>query len=96
MTPIELLPRDELKVVPHPSALQNSSVKINYGVHICQASLNMIGRVCVGIVVGICIAFACRNEVPYDFINVHIILCVVGVSIYLFFIYFCNMSAHIP
>lgn len=65
---------------PKPSTEQE-----NYGLHICQATLNMIGRLCVGIVVGINLAFAFRFGVPLSTMNQHIVLCVIGVSIFLSF-----------
>lgn len=52
----------------------------NYGLHICQATLNMIGRLCVGVVVGICLAYGFRNGLPLNVMNQHIVLCVIGVS----------------
>lgn len=73
-------PHNEPQIIPLSVDQPKPQVKENYGWHICQTILNMIGRLCVGIVVGICIAFAFRNEVPYDSTNVHIVLCVIGVS----------------
>lgn len=70
----------ELSQYKKPLEQPKTTVKENYRWHICQTSFNMIGRICIGIIVGVCIAFSFRNEEPYDSTNVHIILCVIGVS----------------
>lgn len=82
MTPnsIEILPYKEPQNISVSAEQPKAPEKENYGWHIFQTTLSMIGRLCNGIVVGICIAFCYRNEVPFDPTNVHIIFCVIGVS----------------
>lgn len=70
----------ELSQYKEPMEQPKPPVKENYRWHICQTSFSMIGRICIGIIVGVCIAFSFRNEEPFDSTNVHIILCVIGVS----------------
>ncbi|XP_026330953.1 uncharacterized protein LOC113238329 [Hyposmocoma kahamanoa] len=75
---IDTLEFTESKTITLPVQQQKALIKENYGWHICQTTLNMIGRLCIGIVVGICIAFAFRNGVPLNATSQHIVLCVIG------------------
>lgn len=77
---IEVPPHKVPETVHLPVEQPKPPVKENNGWHICQTTLSIIGRFCIGIVVGICIAFVFRNEEPFDLTNVHIVFCVVGVS----------------
>lgn len=88
---IEVTPY-EPKVVPFPGVETKSTAPENYGLHIFQATLNMVGRFCVGVVVAINLAFAFRFGVPVSVMNLHIILCVIGVSI-LFILKFLKQMA---
>lgn len=82
---IEAIPYTESKIISHPVKQPIPQIQYGYG---CQIVNNMIGRLCIGIIVGICIAFAFRNGVPNNATNQHIVLCVIGVStIYLFKFY---------
>lgn len=85
MSPIDIPPYDDPQVTLHSMARSNPTENGNYGWLICQTTLNMIGRLCIGIVVGICLAFAFRNGVPLNVTNQHIVLCVIGVSTLFFF-----------
>lgn len=53
----------------------------SYPLRIFQSTLNLLAHVLIGIVVGVCIMFAFRNGVPTGSTNVHIVFCVIGVSI---------------
>lgn len=79
---IESLPYSEPKNISVP--IEQTKISLtheNHGWHICQSTLNMIGRLCIGVVVGTCLTFAFRNGVPLNATNLHIVLCVIGVSI---------------
>lgn len=79
-----------------PEARGNSSKIINtipqvtlenadsYGLKVFQSSLNLLAHILIGATVGISILFAFRNGLPLGSTPLHIVLCVLGVSIYLF------------
>lgn len=75
-----IIPYTEPKIISVPVEQTKPPVKKNNEWYICQTILNMIGRLSVGIVVGVCITFAFRSGVPLNVTNVHIVLCVIGVS----------------
>lgn len=77
---LEALPYTVSKIITPPVEKPKALVKENYGLHICQTILNMIGKLCIGLVVGVCIAFAFRNGLPLSATSLHIVLCVTGVS----------------
>lgn len=77
-------PYDKPQNIPLPVVQSQPKVNENYGWHICQTTLNLIGRLSIGVVVGISVAFAFRNGVPLNALDLHIVLCVVGVSTFLF------------
>ncbi|XP_026324442.1 uncharacterized protein LOC113233534 [Hyposmocoma kahamanoa] len=76
--PVDILAYDEPRIICLPAVQSNPSDHENYGWHICQSIFNMIGRLCIGIVVGICLAFAFRNGLPLTATNQHIVVCVIG------------------
>lgn len=82
----DIPPYDKPEIISLPVVQPKSPVNEYYGLHICQSILNMIGRLCIGIIVGICLTFAFRNGVPLNATSQHIVLCVIGVSTILFFI----------
>lgn len=77
---IEIPPYNEPQIVPLPGVESKPPENKNYGWHICQSTVNMIGRLCIGIVVGVNLAFAFRLGLPLSATNQHIVLCVIGVS----------------
>lgn len=52
----------------------------NYNLMIFQSSINLLAHMLIGATVGICLCFAVRR-LPMDATQVHIILCVIGVSL---------------
>lgn len=74
------VPSFEPPIIPLPVVQAKPSVNENYIWHIFQSVLNMLGRLSIGIVVGICLLFAFRSGVPLNATNQHIVLCVIGVS----------------
>lgn len=50
-----------------------------------QSSLNLLAHTLVGIVVGVSIVFAFRSGLPLGATPIHIVLCVIGVSVFNYF-----------
>lgn len=76
-----------------PESNINSSKHINHGprvtedntgqysLKIFQSSMNLLAHILIGAVVGVSIIFSFRGELPLSAYYLHIVLCVIGVSI---------------
>lgn len=53
----------------------------NYGLKVFQSSLNLLAHVLIGATVGISVLFSLQNGLPMGATRLHILLCVLGVSI---------------
>lgn len=64
---------------PTPGEVENNGD--NYYLKIVQSSLNLLAHTLIGIVVGISIIFSFRFGMPLGSMPLHVVLCVIGVSI---------------
>lgn len=65
----------------------------NYTLVIFQSSLNLLAHILIGAVVGVSLIYSFANGLPLGATQLHIVLCVIGVSRIIFF--FCNLKIKI-
>lgn len=54
----------------------------SYYLNIFQSSLSLLAHILIGTVIGICLVFSFMNGLPLGATRLHIVLCVIGVSIF--------------